>query len=458
MPMIDIRPQPGPQEQFLRSAADITFFGGAAYGGKTFALLLRHLRHINDPQFGAVIFRRTMKQVTSEGGLWDTAAELYAGMGAASRQSPQMQWQFSSGARISFNHLEHEKNKLDWQGSQIAGLGFDEVTHFTSGKFWYLQSRSRSVCSVRPYTVATCNPDPDSFVAPLISWWIDPDSGYAIPERSGKIRWFIRHGDEIEWGKRSELLDRRPGLIPRSLTFIPSKITDNAIGLEVNPDYIGTLQSLHHVDRERLLNGNWKIRAIAGDYFKRGYFAILERPPAGTAFRVRYWDRAATRPSSENPDPDWTVGLRLAYYPDTGQYVIEHVERFRENPGGVQSAIQRIAQQDGREVPVGLEQDPGQAGVVEIAGYVRALAGFVVLARSPIGSKTTRAWAASTQAEHGNMALMRGAWNDAFFAEAEGFPTGAHDDQVDALSGAFNMLSRYAEGPVYRSTQSRILY
>ena len=57
-------------------------------------------------------------------------------------------------------HLEYEKDMFDWQGAQVALLIFDELTHFTEEQFWYLQSRNRSMCGIRPYTLGTCNPDP----------------------------------------------------------------------------------------------------------------------------------------------------------------------------------------------------------------------------------------------------------------------------------------------------------
>src|SRR5690554_534113 len=70
-------PQAGPQEQFLKSKADIAIYGGAAGGGKTWALLLEPLSHIANPGFGGVIFRRTTVQVRNEGGLWDESARMY---------------------------------------------------------------------------------------------------------------------------------------------------------------------------------------------------------------------------------------------------------------------------------------------------------------------------------------------------------------------------------------------
>ena len=110
--MTPIEPQPGPQTDFLRSGADIVFYGGAAGGGKTYAILMEPLYDVHNPDFGAVVFRRTTKQVTSEGGLWDTATDLYSPMGVKANQNDLTQ-RFPSGAKVTFAHMEHEKNRLD---------------------------------------------------------------------------------------------------------------------------------------------------------------------------------------------------------------------------------------------------------------------------------------------------------------------------------------------------------
>ncbi|MGO1072313.1 phage terminase large subunit [Lysobacter sp. CA199] len=433
-----LRPQPGPQEAFLASSADIAIYGGAAYGGKTFALLLEGARHSDNPKFGAVIFRRTTKQITNEGALWDTASGVYPQMDAKPNLST-LTWTWPSGAALSFAHLEHEKNKLDWQGSQIALLGFDELTHFTAGQFWYLISRNRSTSGVRPYVRATCNPDPDSFVAELIAWWIDPETGYAIPERSGVLRWFVRVGNLLHWADTAEeLAERFPDIPAKSLTFIASSFTDNKIGLQADPGYVANLMSLPTVERERLLRGNWKVKAAAGDYFKRSYFTTVDHAPA-EARRIRYWDRAATLPSESNPDPDWTAGVRLSD-PGDGYFYIEHVERFRGTPGQVAKRIRATAESDGRGVAVGIEQDPAAAGKFEAATYLTLLQEFSVFAVPPQGDKETRASPASAQAEHGRFRIVKGAWNAAFLDELESFPKGGHDDQVDAFSGAYNQM------------------
>jgi len=82
-----IKPNPGPQECFLSSPADIVIFGGSAGGGKTFGLLLECLRHISNPDFGAVIFRRTSKQILAEGALWQSSEQLFRKVGAISKES-----------------------------------------------------------------------------------------------------------------------------------------------------------------------------------------------------------------------------------------------------------------------------------------------------------------------------------------------------------------------------------
>lgn len=269
-----IRPQPGPQERFLGTPADIAIYGGAAGGGKTWALLMEPLRHVANPHFGGVIFRRTTPQITNEGALWDESGKLYPLLGAEPKVG-DLSWLFPSRAAVSFAHLEHEKNKLNWQGSQIPFIGWDELTHFSESQFWYLVSRNRSMCGVRPYVRATCNPDPDSFVATLIAWWIDQDTGFAIPERAGILRWFVRVGDAVVWADQPQDLashinpaDGQP-IPPKSITFIPAKLSDNLALMKADPGYLANLMALHKVERERLLGGNWKVRPDDEAFFQQ---------------------------------------------------------------------------------------------------------------------------------------------------------------------------------------------
>jgi len=234
----DIRPQPGPQQQFLASPADIAIYGGAAGGGKTWALLLEAVRHQANPDFSAVLFRRTYPEVTNPGGLWDEAAKIYHLLGANPNRT-SLSWQFPSGARVKFGHMQHADSMYAWQGSQIALIGFDELTHFSSEQFFYMLSRNRTTCGVRPYVRATCNPDAGSWVAEFIAWWIDQATGFAIPERAGKLRWFSRVGAAFVWADHpDELLQKYPDSHPKSVTFVPARVYDNPKLLDKDPDYL----------------------------------------------------------------------------------------------------------------------------------------------------------------------------------------------------------------------------
>lgn len=269
--MEEIRPQEGFQTKFLSSPADILIGGGSAGGGKTYALLIDPLRYNHVKDFGAVIFRRTTPQITNQGGLWDTASELYPFAGGTPKES-KLSWNFGL-SKLRFSHLEYEKDKITWQGSQIPYIGFDELTHFTEGQFFYLLSRNRSSCGIKPCVRAVCNPDPDSWVAEFLEWWIDQETGFPIPERDSVLRYFIKDADKYVWGDtKEEVIERCPHLFNRpefkninkddlvkSVTFVRGDVYGNQKLLENNPQYLANLMSQDEVTKKQLLEGNWKI-------------------------------------------------------------------------------------------------------------------------------------------------------------------------------------------------------
>lgn len=441
---IEIGPQAGPQTAFLECTADVAFYGGAAGGGKSYALLLEVLRHWDNERFGAVIFRRNSTQIRNEGGMWDESLSLYTQLGAHPREA-YLDWEFPSGARLKFSHLEHERTVYDWHGAQIPMIGFDELTHFTESQFIYMMSRNRSTSGVPAYIRATMNPDVTSWVRKWIDWYIDPKTGFPIPERSGKIRWFIRKDGVMYWGdSRAELVARFPGEEPKTFTFIPSKVTDNRILMEKDPGYIANLKALSKVERERLLDGNWNIKASAGNFFRREWMEIVEVIPAGWTHAVRYWDRAATKPSETNKDPDWTRGLKMLKYRD-GLCIVVDLRSMRDTPAKVETLVKTTASHDGRKTTVVLEQDPGSAGVADVSNMAKVLMGYPVKVRKPTKDKATRAKPVSSGAEHGNIKVLRAPWNEDFFAELEQFSDNPdeynHDDIVDVFSGAYNELA-----------------
>ena len=455
-----IRPQPGPQEAFLSSTADIAIYGGAAYSGKTFAILLEPLRHIEDGTFSGVIFRRESPQITNPGAMWDESVPLYKQFGSGPVRG-NLEHRFPSGANMRFGHLEHDDTVYNWDGAQIPFIGFDQLEHFSAHQFFYMLSRNRCPSgTVRSYMRATCNPDPDSWLAKFIGWWIDPDTGYPIPERSGAVRWFVREGEEFIWADtREELLpdgiEPDPtdpeAVIPKSVTFIAGTIFDNKIGMKNDPGYLGSLKALNPIERARLLGGNWKIRPAAGLLFQRAWCQPLRAAPTNIAHTVRYWDLAATKPIEKGRErkPAWTVGVKLGRYKDhfgiaQNRYVILDVRRMQDSPANVRKMIRNTAEADGPGCVVGVPQDPGQAGKDQAQQMVGLLSGYQVRVLQESGDKVTRFGAFSAQCEHGNVDYVLDSVPDAYLTSLENFPDGVVKDDADSSSGAFSAMLLFA--------------
>ena len=454
-----LKPQEGPQETFLSTSADIAIYGGAAGGGKTYALLLEAVRHTNNPKFGAVIFRRQSIQITQEGGLWDSSYEVYGGIkGAVPKTSPRYHWKFKTGARVGFAHIDGDRDLGKWQGSQIALIGFDELTHFTKKQFFYMMSRNRSASGIDPYIRATCNPDADSWVADFISWWIDQDTGYPISERSGIIRYMVHMNDIISWfdtedegidfAKQHGLDEYKAKKSVKSVTFIASTLQDNKILMENDPGYLANLLALTEVEKERLLNGNWKIKPSAGSFFKRTQIGdILTSIPNDIVAICRGWDLAATD-EDENKEAAYTAGVLIAKRA-CGRFLILDVVNKQLKAGDVRKLIMTTTKADNVKyrkyctVRQRLLQDPGQAGKEQAGSYINMLAGYNVVTRPESGSKESRAEPMAAQWQQGFFDVMEGEWNEEYFNQLESFPESKFKDMVDAGSSAFGEITLY---------------
>ena len=283
--------------------------------------------------------------IRQPGGLLDTSEQVYPLLGAKLNQSAS-EWKFPKRATVKFAGMELESDRFAWQGSQIALLCFDEVQEFTESQFWFLFSRNRSMSGAKCRVRCTCNPIADGWLRTLLDWWIDAN-GYPIQARSGKLRWFVRDGDTIVWADtKAELLAQYGAeSAPKSMTFIPALVRDNKILLERDPGYIANLKALPLIERERLLNGNWNVRATAGNYFRREWFQIVEAAPKDIVGRVRAWDRAATEKRAGN-DPDATIGLLLSK-DRQGIYYVEDVRKMFASPHAVEKAMKECARRDG---------------------------------------------------------------------------------------------------------------
>ena len=167
--------------------------------------------------------------------------------------------------------------------------------------------------------------------------------------------------------------------------------------------------------------------------FKPDSMPTIDAIPAGVVEWCRGWDLAASTGG------DYTAGGKLGRLRD-GRWVIADMVRVRAGPDDRDAALRNIAARDGRNVRVGIPQDPGQAGKTQVLHLTRQLAGFPVRTSPESGDKVTRAEPLAAQVNVGNVMLLRGDWNADLIAEMRLFPNGRHDDQVDALSRAFGEL------------------
>lgn len=167
-----------------------------------------------------------------------------------------------------------------------------------------------------------------------------------------------------------------------------------------------------------------------GSLFKRAWFDVVDLPPTGGRC-VRGWDLAATK----DGDGAATAGVKIRHV--GGRFYVEHVAWLRGSPHEVEQLIVETARQDGAGVTQDIPQDPGQAGKSQRTYLAGKLAGYIVNFSPETGSKELRAEPMASQAQAGNVSIVRGAWNDAFLDEVESFPVGRLKDRVDAASRAF---------------------
>lgn len=453
---VPLRPQPGPQEKFLSATTDIAIMGGSVFGGKTWALTFEPLRHRDVPGFTFVSFRRTRPELTNLGGMWDEAREMYPRFGGVPKEGP-LQYEFPSGARGKFAGLQYDNDVLAWKGAQICLLNFDQLEEFTERQFFYLLSRNRSQCGVRPYVRASCNASPDSFLRDFLRWWIDDETGYAIPERSGAVRWFIRIRDTLHWADTREDLIAEHGKekaqYAKSVTFILARLQDNVIGNAKDPSYEANVRSLPLVDQERLLGGdkggNWNIREAAGLVFSRAWLKPLAALPSSDIVKsARGWDKAGTSGGG-----DYTAGGKILKWNDAGvvKFVIADMVRGQWGAGDREKIIRSTAEADGHSTRIRLEQEPAAGGKESAEATIRNLAGFVVHAVPKSNGKVENANPLAAQAQAGNVYyLANQPWSEPLLRELHAFPTaGVPDDQVDALADAFNEIEGVKTGGVF---------
>ena len=222
-------PNEGPQTEFLAASETDVLYGGAAGGGKSYAMLVDPLRYAHRAAHRDLIIRRSMPELRE---LIDKSRELYpkAFPGCKYREVEKM-WNFPSGAKIEFGFLERDADVYRYQGQAYSWIGFDEITHLPTEFSWnYLASRLRTTDSeIIPYMRCTANP------GGVGAHWV-------------KKR-YIDPADYNESFEGSDGLTRK---------FIPAKLDDNPY-LAKDGRYEKMLMALPPTQRKQLLEGNWDV-------------------------------------------------------------------------------------------------------------------------------------------------------------------------------------------------------
>ncbi len=356
------------------------------------------LQFVEIPDYAALLFRKTYRDLSLPGALMDRAHDWLAPT-AAHWNETDKRWTFPSGATMTFGYLDAENDKYRYQGAEAQFVGFDELTQLKESQYLYLFSRNRRVR--------------DSDVPLLMRSTSNPGG---VGHDWVKARFIEPHED----GER---------------VFVPARLADNPY-LD-SEQYLESLDQLDAVTRAQLLEGNWDVLPD-GEMFKREWFADLltERPAFLTSW-VRYWDKAATAGGG-----DWTAGVLIG---KAGAmfYVLDAV-RGQWSPAARAAVIRQTTALDAQLCPrysVWVEQEPGSGGKESALATITDLAGYDVHAEPVTGSKVVRAQPFAAQCEAGNVKLIAGAWNAAYLNELCAFPAGPHDDQVDASAGAFAKLA-----------------
>jgi predicted phage terminase large subunit-like protein len=428
-----IGPKSRKQEMFINSTADVTIFGGAAGAGKTFLGIMDFLKHIRYSKFRGLITRRTTPQLKGPGGVLDNCLGLFKLFDKNVKwKDKDGKFVFTSGAEIFLKHFEMEKDQDNFQGAEVNLFLVDEGQQFTETQVRYLMSRMRNPkCEeVPPHMKITCNPLADSFLRAWVDWYLikdGPEAGRPDVSKDGVIRYFRSvDGKVVFGGSVDELIKLHGPLNPDeellTYTFISANVYDNPVVMQKNPKYVSWLQGLKHVEKERLLYGNWDAREDAAGYFKREWCDIVPLPPLAAVSRVRAWDIAGTMPSEAYPNPDYTAGVKISKTKE-GRYTVEDVLHFRDRAHGVLERILKTAKEDGRETMILIPADPGAAGKAYAAQIIKELAehGFYARIKTTHTSKVTRFAPFAAIAEAKLVDIVKGQWNDLYFNELERF-------------------------------------
>ena len=246
------RPNEGAQESFLAAPEKEVLYGGAAGGGKSYAMLIDPLRYIHNKNHKPILLRKSMPELQE---LIDKSHDLYPKAFPGAKWNQQKsRWTFPSGAVFIMSFVENDLDVHRYQGQAFTWIGIDELTHYATPYVWdYLRSRLRTTDqSIKTYMRATTNP------GGIGGWWVKKMFIHPAPYNESFWATDIETGDILHYPYLAIVDQKLRGLPLFKRRFIPARLSDNPYLMQ-SPEYLAMLSSLPEVQRRRLLEGDWDV-------------------------------------------------------------------------------------------------------------------------------------------------------------------------------------------------------
>lgn len=377
------------------------FYGGAGGGGKSDALLMLALQQdwVNDPDYSALILRKTFVDLNQPEGILNRAQEWLMDKPGVLWQAQHNRFMFESGAFLQFGHCNGPKDHYKYRGGKYNLVCWDELTDFPEPQFTFLFSRQRR---------------PQGSTLPLLT--------VAASNPGGTGHNWVR--ERFVVGTAADRL------------FIPASFQDNP-HLD-REEYGKTLDNLLPVERARIKYGDWDV-LDTDTLINAAWIQYHESKPPGGYQTVRAWDTAATSGGG-----DYTVGIKMSRQGD--MYYIDDMVRGQWGPAEVDKVQVDTAELDGTSVRIVIEEEPGSAGKRMNQILTQKLRKFRVQSERNTGDKLVRAVPFARAMANGKISISNQAWAGDLVSELVAFTGDSkidkNDDIVDACSLAFNTLAR----------------
>ena len=363
-PYIPHVPHPTQSAFLLLSHVKEVFYGGAAGGGKSDALIMAALQYVDVPDYSALLLRKRYSDLAQPGAIMDRTQSWLKQTDATQTAVAGKSWRFPSGARLTFGYVQYARDVEQFRSAEYQFIGFDELTQHPEATYEFLFSRLRrpahsfepksndSLCVYcdRPEAAMAHEDPPDNLRASIL------DGKTTVAHVPLRMRSASNPGGEGHSWVKKRFVD--PKTRQKGAVFVPANLNDNpSLDRESYAENLG--EHLGATLRARLLRGDWDI--VDTGMFKSHWFQIVEEVPADCRW-VRYWDLA----SSPTPGSDWTRGALLGLSKE-GVWYLSDMAGIRGTPYEVEQLIGQTATLDGRAVEVAMERHRKQYEGIMIA-------------------------------------------------------------------------------------------